>query len=1371
MEKSTDKSPTFLAGGGKMGELMRQFDWTQTNLGAPENWEQSLKTSVSICLNSNFPIALYWGKDLILLYNDAWSSIPGGKHPWALGRTAKEVWPDIWKDIEPDFKKALKGQPGGSKDALLPMERHGFVEECYFDFTFTPVYGDTGNVNGVFNAVIETSFRVISEQRNEFLIGLVGTLTNAKTSNQLIENQIAFFKQNNTSVSFAISYAVQKDAITFLGSTISNHENELDLKKPFPFKKIMDSEELFLIENIQDYFNTIPKGQWLENPKEAVAILIKDSNGELTHLIVCGLNARLRYNEQYNSFLKTIQTQTEKFLNTINALQEDKKRITALEELDKAKTVFFSNISHEFRTPITLVLGPLEEILNSKNSSLNENEKQNLEATHRNAMRLLRLVNSLLDYSRIEGGRQSANYTLTDLVSFTKDLASNFRPIIETAKLKFIITAEELINPVYVDNQMWEKIVFNLLSNAFKYTLQGSISLKIYSDTGFAVVEIEDTGVGIPKDELPKMFNRFYRAKNVVGRSFEGTGIGLSLVKELINLHGGIIEVESVEGKGSLFRVKIPFGKEHLPLLQTIEENREIDNVISSSYISETSTFANYSDDLDKPSTSSGSHEHTVLIVDDNSDMRKHLKSLLKSRFNIHTAADGLQALQKVEVCQPDIIVSDIMMPVMDGIQLVNEIKKSMQTRSIPVILVTARAGEESRMEGLKTGADDYLIKPFSANELLSRISSQIDISKKRTEIEKRLKGFLKQAPAAIALLEGKDFVYTFANPLYQKMYSRSEKQLIGKSAKEVFPELAGQGIFELFDAIFESGEPFARREFPASLIENGEVKTHYYDFVLHPLKNNSGIVTDMMIHAYDITESVLLRKSIEESESKFKILIETLPQMVWVTDARGIQQFVSVRWNEYTGMQPKGQETWNAILHPDDRDFVAAQWNESLQNGKPYNIEVRLKDKYNRYRWHAGNGIPVLDSQNNITHWIGSFTDIQTQKEFAENLEENVKERTKQLVQTNIELNNLQSSLQQLIDSSVEFISLIDKDFNYLMVNKRFETSIGINRKDIVGKHLFEINPKAKNSAQLEYIHNALKGVTGHLSKRNSLAIDHIIIDTYFVPYYVQEKIEGVIIMARDVTDIFKSELQLEAKNKELEKMNKELESFNYVASHDLQEPLRKIQAFINMLENNLDNQEKREKYIEKINSSANRMSNLIRSILNYNSLSAGNQNFEMVNLNALITGIENDYELILADKQATIKVIGSAKINAIPSQISQLFSNLISNSLKFSERPPIITIEFSQQFSEVLGKESLIINFSDNGIGFEAEYKTKVFELFQRLHPIAVYPGSGIGLSTVKRIVENHHGLINVDSEIGKGSTFQIILPLRQGINLKGF
>src|SRR5689334_20150815 len=170
MDKSNlIKVPDFLSGGGEMGERIRNFDWSKTSIGIPENWDESLKTSVSICLNSNFPIALYWGEELTLLYNDAWSSIPGNKHPLALGKPAREVWVDIWKEIEPEFKKAFDGIPGGSKGALLPMQRHGYTEECYFDFTFTPVRAANGKVKGVFNAVIETTYQVINERRNNFL--------------------------------------------------------------------------------------------------------------------------------------------------------------------------------------------------------------------------------------------------------------------------------------------------------------------------------------------------------------------------------------------------------------------------------------------------------------------------------------------------------------------------------------------------------------------------------------------------------------------------------------------------------------------------------------------------------------------------------------------------------------------------------------------------------------------------------------------------------------------------------------------------------------------------------------------------------------------------------------------------------------------------------------------------------------------------------------------------------------------------------------------------------------------------------------------------------------------------------------------------
>jgi signal transduction histidine kinase len=312
------------------------------------------------------------------------------------------------------------------------------------------------------------------------------------------------------------------------------------------------------------------------------------------------------------------------------AYEGERKRIKALEELDKAKTIFFSNISHEFRTPLTLMLGNIEETLNEPGSVPRNLDRMN--ATHRNAMRLLKLVNTLLDFSRIESGRQKAFYTLTDIVSYTNNLAANFRAVVEKAGLKLIIKADSIIQPVYIDKQMWEKIVFNLLSNAFKYTLDGSITIRLLTGNENVILEVEDTGVGIPQKELPHMFERFHRVENVVGRSYEGTGIGLSLIKELVQLHGGTINVKSKEGKGSTFIVKIPFGKEHLAAEQTYETPLGLEDVISDTYIDEATSLLE-NKNYDHLTSDPIKHTSTVLVVDDNADMRQYLQSLLENHF------------------------------------------------------------------------------------------------------------------------------------------------------------------------------------------------------------------------------------------------------------------------------------------------------------------------------------------------------------------------------------------------------------------------------------------------------------------------------------------------------------------------------------------------------------------------------------------------------------------------------------------------------------------------------------------------------------------------------------------------------------------
>jgi signal transduction histidine kinase len=265
-------------------------------------------------------------------------------------------------------------------------------------------------------------------------------------------------------------------------------------------------------------------------------------------VLVVGLNPYRRFDDNYRSFLSLVAGQIAAGVANAQAYEEERRRAEALAEIDRAKTTFFSNISHEFRTPLTLMLGPLEDVLNDQvESGVAPAHRSRLEIAHRNSLRLLKLVNTLLDFSRIEAGRMEAHFEPTDLCKLTAELACNFESATEKAGLALSIDCEDLQQPVYVDHDMWEKIVLNLLANAFKFTFEGSIEVQLRASMAGQAVEliVRDTGVGIPESELARVFERFHRVEGQKSRSFEGSGIGLALVQELVKLHGGTIRVES----------------------------------------------------------------------------------------------------------------------------------------------------------------------------------------------------------------------------------------------------------------------------------------------------------------------------------------------------------------------------------------------------------------------------------------------------------------------------------------------------------------------------------------------------------------------------------------------------------------------------------------------------------------------------------------------------------------------------------------------------------------------------------------------------------------------------------------------------------
>jgi signal transduction histidine kinase len=428
-------------------------------------------------------------------------------------------------------------------------------------------------------------------------------------------------------------------------------------------------------------------------------------------------------------------------LELADANQQLRDANARLGELDIAKTAFFSNISHEFRTPLTLMLGPAEDALEDHSEILGPRQRARVELIHANALRLLKLVGALLDFSRLEAGRVRAHFAPTDLAHATAELAGMFESAAERANLGLTIDCPPLSCLLWVDRDMWEKIVPNLVSNAIKFTHHGEIRVRLSEDATHAVLEVTDSGIGISESELARVFDRFHRVAGADGRTYEGSGIGLSLVRELVDLHGGDVSAHSEPACGTTFRVRIPKGFEHLPEGAVSREPIEAGvGVEARAHVAEAVRWSRASrkageDPTPKAfgtvGTNAGPRAH-VLVVDDNADMREYLASLLSAPYEVTTAVDGEMALDAVRRRMPDLIVSDVMMPRLDGLGLVRALRATAETATLPVILLSARAGEDSSVEGIESGCDDYLVKPFSARELLARVRTHVELARTR---------------------------------------------------------------------------------------------------------------------------------------------------------------------------------------------------------------------------------------------------------------------------------------------------------------------------------------------------------------------------------------------------------------------------------------------------------------------------------------------------------------------------------------------------------------------------------------------------------------------------------------------------------------
>lgn len=731
-----------------VGADLAAVDWAATPLGPPGTWPQSLRTAVSTLLSSRFSMWMAWGPDLTFFCNDAYRrDTLGRKYPWALGRPAREVWAEVWDDAWPRIDTVLTtGRATWDEGLLLFLERSGYQEETYHTFSYSPLRDERGAVVGMLCVVSEETTRVIGDRRMATLRDLGSDPSMARTEQETLDFAARRLERNPHDLPFTCTYLFDEDGSARLSvatGIAAGHPAAPAVVRcdgpgaVWPAGRAAGGESV-LVDLEGPAFDRLPAGAWPRPPVQALVVPLLRQGDSPYGFLVAGLNPYRPPDDTYSGFVELVAGHVAAGIGSARSYAAQQRRAEELAELDRAKTAFFSNISHEFRTPLTLIMGPVEELL--ARSGDDPGLREALQAVRRNGLRMGKLVNALLDFSRIEAGRMRATYEPVELAAVTAELASVFRSAIDKAGLAFEVDCPPLDRPVHLDRGMWEKVMLNLLSNALKFTFEGTIRVAVRAVDGQARVTVSDTGIGVPAEEMPRLFERFHRIESTRSRSNEGSGIGLALVKELVGLHGGTITADSVEGRGTTFTVRLPFGTAHLPADGVAATTAAAPVSAADPFVQEALRWLPDASSAVTAVTQSPEGAPAavgaarVVVADDNADMREYLQRLLTGAgYRVAAVTDGMSALDAVRADPPDLVVSDVMMPGLDGLALVAALRSDPRTASIPVVLLSARAGQEASIEGLQAGADDYLVKPFAAAELLARVRANVELARLRT--------------------------------------------------------------------------------------------------------------------------------------------------------------------------------------------------------------------------------------------------------------------------------------------------------------------------------------------------------------------------------------------------------------------------------------------------------------------------------------------------------------------------------------------------------------------------------------------------------------------------------------------------------------
>jgi signal transduction histidine kinase/DNA-binding response OmpR family regulator len=1430
---------SFLTGGSEMGDRIRAFDWSQTPIGSPEKWSSALKTMLQIMLANRFPHILWWGPEYVQFYNDAYQPIPGTKHPEkVLGQRACECWSEIWHVIGPLIDRPFRGGPATwDDDILLEINRHKFTEESHFTIAYSPVPDETveRGIGGVLATVHEITEKVVGERRVVALRDLGARLAGAKTPEEVCKLAAKVTETHNKDVPFALLYLVDKNGrkARLAGVAGLDSEQEFSLesvdleetfKKRWPFVESIKTGEIQVIENLGDHFADIPKGPWSDPPNLAVVLTLPSSKPqEPAGFLVAGVSARLKLDQFYKDFFELVRTQIATAINNARAYEEERRRAEALAEIDRAKTAFFSNVSHEFRTPLTLLLGPAEDLLALKHGNLSPETADQVGVIHRNALRLQRLVNTLLDFSRIEAGRIRGRYVATDLAAFTGDLASVFRSAMEKAGLNFIVEVPPLPGLVFVDREMWEKIVFNLLSNAFKFTLKGEVRVSLITKDNSALLSVTDTGIGVPGEEMPNLFKRFHRVEGRGGRTHEGTGIGLALVQELVRLHGGNISVESTAGYGTAFRVQIPFGNEHLPAEQIdLSGNDEPTAPVGQAFMEEALTWLPENKQQDPGGISTGDQDSGrphVLLVEDNADMRSYANRLLQPAYAVEAVANGALALEAARRNPPDLILSDVMMPEMNGFELISAVRADERLQGIPVILLSARAGEEARIEGASQLAEDYVVKPFSARELLARIDTQLRLKRVRSEAADAIR---KERERLQFLTEAAQVGVWFCDLPFDEL-------IWDQRVKEHFwlPPNARVTI----DTFYERLHPDDRARARAAIAQAIDQKDRYViDYRTVSTDGREKWIRAIGHPHYDKTGKPVRFDGITidigaEARNRFLIKLDDFlrplsdPKEIVLTAARILGEQLAVDRCAYAEVENDGDTmnlAGNYLRRPEIKSIIGrlkfsdfgAEALRMMREGKPYVVEdidthqPPLTDlaSYRKTQIQSVICVPLYKAGRFVAamavhmasprRWTSD--DVELVRAVAARCWESI-ERSR------LERGLIESEerFRAFVTTSSDVMYRMSPDWGEMLhlEGKNFISDTESPERGWLNKYIqpedqptvmAAINEaiRTRSTFQLEHRVIRMDGTEGWTSSRAIPLLDAQgqITEWFGAAADVTERRRADIDKAclyeaaqREITQRKRVEeelrhaqqelshhaedleKQVEARTASLREALAQLEEFSYSVSHDLRSPLRAISGYNRALREDYGASlpAPAQRYLEKIGRNSERMEHLVNDVLSFSRVARGEQQLHPIPLQRFIEEVREQHPS-MQEPLSKMTIDAPHAVMADEAPLGQAISNLLTNAIKFvSSGEKPVVHVRSEQMAE-----RVRLWVEDFGIGIAPQYRKQLFGMFQRLPAKEHYEGTGIGLAIVRKAVERMGGSVGMEDNEPKGSRFWIEL-----------